>query len=454
MTNSNLSNVIPAKAGIYTNRSPIGSGMTVFPIIGLEVHVELTTKSKMFCGCPADHFGRDPNTQTCPVCLGLPGALPVPNQQAIEDTIKIGLALNCEVNENTHFDRKQYFYPDLPKGYQISQYDQPLCHDGYLTLDSGKKIRILRVHLEEDTGKLQHTTIGSEKVSLVDFNRSGVPLVEIVSEPDLSSSEEAKEYLKKIHAIVRQLGVTSADMEKGQMRLEPTVNLNVAGHFTPLVELKNINSFNFAVTALEYEIKRQLSEWQKTGVEKTKSNKTTRGYDSVKKITFPQRLKEEAKDYRYFPEPDIPPLHISHTLINQIKDSLPQLPADIIAQLTAKGVKTNDAKILSKDKTALAALRANSGLDQAKLASLIVNKKIDLAADIEPQFTRLTQIGETDTAKLVPLIDQVLMENPQVVEDYKKGKITVLGFLVGQVMRATPGADAKTVSALLVEKLK
>ena len=426
----------------------------VTPIIGLEVHVELTTKSKMFCACPADHFGKSPNSQTCPVCLGLPGALPVPNQQAIEDTIKIGLALNCEINENNHFDRKQYFYPDLPKGYQISQYDQPLCHDGYLTLDSGKKIRILRVHLEEDTGKLQHTTIGSEKVSLVDFNRSGVPLVEIVSEPDLSSSEEAKEYLKKIHAIVRQLDVTTADMEKGQMRLEPTVNLNVASHFTPLVELKNINSFNFAVTALEYEIKRQLSEWQKTGVEKTKSNKTTRGYDSVKKITFPQRLKEEAKDYRYFPEPDIPPLIISPTAVAEIKSALPLLPEAIIGQLTALGVKMNDAKILSKDKTALAALRANSGLDQAKLANLIVNKKIDLAADIEPQFTRLTQIGETNTAKLVPLIDQVLGENPQVVAEYKKGKITVLGFLIGQVRRTAPGADAKTVSALLVDKLK
>ena len=426
----------------------------VTPIIGLEVHVELTTKSKMFCACPADHFGKSPNSQTCPVCLGLPGALPVPNKQAIEDTIRIGLALNCEVNENNHFDRKQYFYPDLPKGYQISQYDQPLCHDGYLTLDSGKKIRILRVHLEEDTGKLQHTTIGSEKVSLVDFNRSGVPLVEIVSEPDLSSSEEAKEYLKKIHAIVRQLDVTTADMEKGQMRLEPTVNLNVASHFTPLVELKNINSFNFAVTALEYEIKRQLSEWQKTGVEKTKSNKTTRGYDSVKKITFPQRLKEEAKDYRYFPEPDIPPLVIRPSVVEKIKKTLPQLPDAIIAQLIALGVKMNDAKILSKDKTALAALRANSGLDQAKLASLIVNKKIDLAADIEPQFTRLTQIGETDAAKLAPLIDQVLMENPQVVEDYKKGKITVLGFLIGQVRRTAKGADAKTISALLVDKLK
>ncbi|MFZ2202411.1 MAG: Asp-tRNA(Asn)/Glu-tRNA(Gln) amidotransferase subunit GatB [Microgenomates group bacterium] len=426
----------------------------ITPIIGLEVHVELTTKSKMFCACPADHFSKKPNSQTCPVCLGLPGALPVPNQQAIEDTLKIGLALNCQINENTHFDRKQYFYPDLPKGYQISQYDQPLCRDGYLTLDSGKKIRLLRVHLEEDTGKLQHTVLDGQKVSLIDFNRSGVPLVEIVSEPDIASSTEAKEYLKKIHAIVRQLGVTTADMEKGQMRLEPTVNLNIDGHFTPLVELKNINSFNFAVAALEYEINRQLGEWQKTGVEKTKSNKTTRGYDSVKKITFPQREKEEAKDYRYFPEPDIPPLVISPSLVEEIRKNLPQLPEAIISELIASGVKPADAKILSKDKTALTALEVNSDLDQGKLANFIVNKKIDLSGDIKSQFAKLTQAGETDTAKLIPIIDQVLQENPKVIEEYKKGKTTVLGFLIGQVIRAAKDADAKTVSTLLVEKLK
>lgn len=426
----------------------------VTPIIGLEVHVELTTKSKMFCGCPANHFGKTANSQTCPVCLGLPGALPVPNQQAIEDTIKIGLALNCEINENSHFDRKQYFYPDLPKGYQISQYDQPLCQDGFLTLDSGKKIRLLRVHLEEDTGKLQHTSLAGKKVSLVDFNRSGVPLVEIVSEPDITSSVEAKEYLKKIHAIIRELGVTSADMEKGQMRLEPTVNLNIDGHFTPLVELKNINSFNFAVAALEYEIKRQLEEWQKSGIEKNNTNKTTRGYDSVRKITFPQREKEEAKDYRYFPEPDIPPLVISPAVVAEIKNKLPQLPEAIISDLIASGVKPAAAKILSQDKTALTALKANGDLDSGKLANFIVNKKIDLSGDIRSQFAKLTQGGETDTAKLVPIIDQVIADNPKIVTDYKSGKTAVLGFLIGQVMRITPGADAKTISTLLVEKLK
>jgi aspartyl-tRNA(Asn)/glutamyl-tRNA(Gln) amidotransferase subunit B len=274
-------------------------------LIGAEVHVELTTKSKMFCDCPADHFGKDPNTQTCPVCLGLPGALPVPNQQAIEDTLKIGLALHCEINKHSHFDRKQYFYPDLAKGYQISQYDQPFCHDGFVVLDSGKEIRIERVHLEEDTGKLQHATIDGEKVSLIDFNRGGVPLVEIVSYPDLSSSDEAKEYLKKIHNIVRELGVSNADMEKGQMRLEPTVNLKITDdkgdHFTPLVELKNINSFSFASAAINYESKRQYEEWQKTGTEKLKSNKSTRGYDSQKKVTFPQRQKRRSQRLSLLP---------------------------------------------------------------------------------------------------------------------------------------------------------
>lgn len=427
----------------------------ITPIIGLEVHVELTTKSKMFCGCPADHFGKAPNTQTCPVCLGLPGALPVPNQKAIEDTIKIGLALNCEINEVSHFDRKNYFYPDLSKGYQISQYDQPLCSDGYLLLDSGKKIRIERVHLEEDTGKLQHTVLGGDKVSLIDFNRSGVPLVEIVSQPDISSSEEAKEYLKKIHAIVKEIGVTTADLEKGQMRLEPTVNLNIDGHITPLVELKNINSFNFAALAIDYEVSRQTTAFEKEGLEKSKSNKQTRGYDSAKKITFLQRQKEEAKDYRYFPEPDIPPLRISPSVVEKIRGELPQLPAAIISELIALGVKPAEALILSRDKAALAVLKNNPDVQPGRLSSLIVNRKIDISGNIEEQFAKLTTIGETDAGKLSSFIDEVLAQNPKVVEEYKKGKTAVLGFLVGAVMKLSAGkTDAQTVSQLLIQKLK
>ncbi len=431
---------------------------TIIPIIGLEVHVELTTNSKMFCGCPADHFGKDPNTQICPVCLGLPGALPVPNQKAIEDTIKIGLALNCEINEISHFDRKNYFYPDLAKGYQISQYGEPLCHDGYLTLDSGKKIRIERVHLEEDTGKLQHMLLNGEKVSLIDFNRSGVPLVEIVSLPDISSSEEAKEYLKKIHQIVKEIKVTSADLEKGQMRLEPTVNVKITDesgdHHTPLVELKNINSFNFATLAIDYEVKRLVAEFERTGLEKQGSNKSTRGYDSVKKVTFPQRQKEEARDYRYFPEPDIPPLRISKSVVEKIKSELPQLPDAIINDLAALGIKLADAKILSKDKIALEVLKSNPDLDAGKLGSFIVNKKIDVSGNIAEQFSKLTQVGETDTSKLSAFVDEVIAANPKVIEAYKKGKTAVLGFLIGQVMKLSDGkADPKTVSGLLLEKL-
>ena len=438
----------------------------ITPIIGLEVHVELTTLSKMFCGCPADHFGKDPNTQTCPVCLGLPGALPVPNQKAIEDTIKIGLALNCQIKEVSHFDRKQYFYPDLSKGYQISQYDQPLCHDGYLDLDSGKRIRIERIHLEEDTGKLQHTTLDGKKVSLVDFNRSGVPLVEIVSHPDLTSSAEAKEYLKKIHQIVRELAVTTADMEKGQMRLEPTINLQIdddelGRHFTPLSELKNINSFNFAVAALEFEIDRQAKLWEENATDKDKSNKTTRGYDSVKKVTFPQREKEEAKDYRYFPEPDIPPLVISPSVVEEIRKNLPLLPEAIFSELVALGIKPVDAKILTSDRLAVTTVKLHKkdpNYDIAKLASLIVNKKINLLSplpnDLLTQYKNLTQVGETDTTKLLPAIDQVILENPKVVQEYKDGKTAVLGFLIGKVMQTAKGSDAKTVSSLLLEKLK
>lgn len=430
-------------------------------VIGAEVHVELTTKSKMFCGCPADHFGKDPNTQTCPVCLGLPGALPVPNQQAIEDTLKIGLALHCEINEHSHFDRKQYFYPDLAKGYQISQYDQPFCHDGFVLLDSGKKIRIERVHLEEDTGKLQHATIDTEKVSLVDFNRSGVPLVEIVSHPDLSSSDESKEYLKKIHNLVRELGVSDADMDKGQMRLEPTVNLKIVDekgdHYTPLVELKNINSFSFAASAINFERERQFQDWQKTGIEKSKSNKATRGYDSQKKVTFPQRQKEEAKDYRYFPEPDIPPLRFTKDYIDKLKSSLPKLPDEIKAELIKLGIEAKFAEIIHKDKELLSLIekyKNDSEINISKLASLLVNKKIDLSSDIKDSYLNLNQAGETDETKIREIITLVLEANSAAVIDYRNGKINVLGFLVGQVMKQAVGkVDPKIANTLLAQEL-
>lgn len=435
--------------------------MKITPLIGLEVHVELETKSKMFCGCPADHFGREPNTATCPVCLGLPGALPVPNKKAIESCIKIGLALGCKINRLSKFDRKQYFYPDLAKGYQISQYDEPFCSDGLITLDSGKKIGIERVHQEEDTGKLQHTVLKGEKVSLVDYNRSGVPLVEIVSRPDMSSSAEAKEYLKKIHEIVHTIGVSSADMDKGQMRLEPTVNVCIEDetgvHYTPLAEIKNINSFNFVAQAIEFEVKRQVEEFEKTHIEKSPTNKTTRGYDSVKKITFLQRTKEEAKDYRYFPEPDIPPFIIEDDVVEKLRQELPQLPDEIISNLESLGIERKYAKIIYSNEKFLAAIysfRDDKDIDNNKLASCLANKKIDVYGDIKTQYLAITKVGNTNKDDIKKVVSEIMAANPNIVADYKKGKTNVAGFFVGQAMRQTKGeADPKTINEVVTELL-
>ncbi|KKU83345.1 MAG: Aspartyl/glutamyl-tRNA(Asn/Gln) amidotransferase subunit B [Microgenomates group bacterium GW2011_GWA2_47_8] len=438
--------------------------MKITPIIGLEVHVELETKSKMFCACPANHFGQKPNTQTCPVCLGLPGALPIPNKKAIESCIQIGLALNCSINRLSKFDRKQYFYPDLAKGYQISQYDEPFCSDGFVLLDSGKRIGIERVHLEEDTGKLQHTEINGDKVTLVDFNRSGVPLVEIVSKPDLSGSGQAKEYLKKIHEIIRAIGVSKADMEKGQMRLEPTVNMNIDGKYTPMVEIKNINSFNFATAAIDFEVKRQVAEFEKTGFEKTPTNKTTRGYDPIKKVTFLQRTKEEAKDYRYFPEPDIPPFIIEDDVVERLRQKLPLLPDQEIANLVKLGIEERFAKLIY-DKpeiikiiniiaSPVGASHDSPVVDINRLASLIVNGKLSTTGDVKAEYLSLTKVGSTDRGELEKVIREIMEKNPSLVNQYKEGKTNLLGFFVGQAMKATHGsADPKTLAKLITELL-
>jgi len=309
------------------------------PVIGFEVHIELATNSKMFCGCPADHFGKAPNTQTCPVCLGLPGALPVPNARAIEWCIKLGLALGCQINLTSKFDRKNYFYPDLPKGYQISQYDMPFCHNGELL---GHKIT--RVHLEEDTGKLIH----SRNQTLIDFNRSGVPLVEVVTEPDFASVQDSDAFLKELQSIVRALKISTADMEKGSMRLEANISLKPAdSHDLPdyKVEVKNVNSFRFIKKAIEFEIARQ-SQLLESGVNPLQE---TRGFSETKGETVGQRSKEAAHDYRYFPEPDIPPLQFSQDQVDSWRSQLPKLPSHTRQDLLSLGLSENYVKIIAAD---------------------------------------------------------------------------------------------------------
>jgi len=420
------------------------------PIIGMEVHVELKTKSKMFCGCPAKHFQIKPNTHTCPVCLGLPGALPVANKTAIDWAIMIGLALNCQANQQSKFDRKHYFYPDLPKGYQISQYDQPLSVKGHLILDSGKKINITRVHMEEDTGKLIHKTIKGKNVTLVDFNRSGVPLVEIVSEPDISSAAEAKEYLKKLTAIIKSLKVSDCSMEKGSMRLEANISLTGSNIKPYKVEVKNLNSFRFVEQAINYEFKRQ-THLLKQG---TTPKQETRGYNSKLKKTFSQRSKESSEDYRYFPEPDIPPMVFTNKYIKKLQSQLPQLPEAKVKQLIDKHhLSQNQARLLVANSKNLKYFIANQSkvkLPSEKFANFIINKKINIEKSALPQIQALTQTQAVDKK----IIKQIIANNPDIVKKYKAGKTSVLGFLVGQVMKATQGkADPQLTRKLLENKM-
>ena len=450
------------------------------PVIGLETHVELKTKSKMFCSCSADYFGKKPNTHVCPVCLGLPGALPVPNKTAIEWCVKIALALNCKISNVSKFDRKNYFYPDLPKGYQISQYDEPFGTNGSLKIKNQKSkvktIRIRRVHMEEDTGKLLHAEVDGKKVSLIDFNRSGVPLVEIVTEPDFENAEQVTEYLQKIQQIVRYLDVSNADMEKGDMRLEPNISLrsnttnttNRSNTTNDLnlpnykVEVKNINSFRFVAKAIETEIVRQSEILDRGEIPKQE----TRGWDERKNTSVSQRSKEEAHDYRYFPEPDIPPIITTDREIDELKTSIPELP-DVKSNRFVKEYKITeyDAEILVRE-SPIADYFEQAVKDGKKhnitpkqIANYIINKKPEIEKTVPAQLIELIlstqQTTTVSSEELEKAVRQVLTENQKAVEDYKAGKTQVLGFLIGKVRLALPiKSSSEGIRELIEQALK
>jgi aspartyl-tRNA(Asn)/glutamyl-tRNA(Gln) amidotransferase subunit B len=467
-------------------------------VIGLECHVQLATASKMFCGCATGYAGAAPNTYVCPVCLGMPGVLPVINRRAVEMTLTTGLALNADVPEATKFDRKNYPYPDLVKGYQISQYDLPLVRGGWIEIavdGVSRRIGLERVHLEEDTGKLTHATGGA---SLIDFNRSGVPLMEMVSQPDLRGPAEARAYLIKLRAILRTLGVSDADMEKGQLRCDVNVSLRPRGE-TALgtkVEIKNLNSFRAVQRALEYEIARQAAALDSG----ERIVQETRGWQEDRGVTVPQRTKEEAHDYRYFPEPDLPPLFVARAWVEELRARLPELPDARQDRYTSSfGLSAYDAEQLAVEpgtaayfeaaleagadpkkaanwiQNDLARLRTESGEDgqlaPAQLAELIglvdrgtvtlngAKQVLEAAFRTGTSPTSLVdQLGlaqVSDSSALESAVDAALAANPAAVADYHAGKASAINFLKGQVMKATRGkANPSVVDDLLRTKLQ
>jgi aspartyl-tRNA(Asn)/glutamyl-tRNA(Gln) amidotransferase subunit B len=473
------------------------------PVIGLEVHVQLGTKTKIFCSCPVE-FGAPPNTNVCPVCLGLPGALPVLSRQAVELAIGAGLALHCRINPFSRFARKNYFYPDLPKGYQISQYDQPLAEHGYvdITMDGGtKRIGVTRVHMEDDAGKSIHDGFkDSDRFTYVDLNRSGTPLIEIVSDPDMRSSDEAYAYLTELKQMLQYIGVSDCDMEKGQLRCDANVSVRLRGaeKFGTKAEVKNLNSFRFLKMALDYEIERQVELIESGG----KVIQETRLYNVESGQTVGMRNKEHAHDYRYFPEPDLIPLRVSEHWLQEVKSKLPELPAERRERfVNAYGLREYDAQVLtltretgdyferavqaSGDGRATANWVVGDLMGLLKAAGKdIVNSPV--AAEHLGELVALIQKGElsgklgkeilpkmfesgespatimereglkqiSDAGALDKIVDEVLAGNPKQVEQYKSGKTAVLGFLVGQVMKASRGqANPATVNETLKRKL-
>jgi aspartyl-tRNA(Asn)/glutamyl-tRNA(Gln) amidotransferase subunit B len=491
-------------------------------VVGLEVHVQLLTRSKIFCGCE-NRFNPDaPNTQTCPVCLGLPGSLPVMNEEAFQLSLVTATALNCEIARFTKWDRKQYYYPDLPKGYQISQYDLPFSHDGWLEAfgdeDMPRRIRIRRAHLEEDAGKNLHDETGRGADSRVDLNRTGTPLLEIVSEPDIRSAAEAKSYLEELHLLLTFLGVSDCNMQEGSLRCDANVNLHIERDdgqtvATPIVEVKNLNSFRGVEAAIEYEVQRQIDEFHQTGrkLGDPGVEKETRGWDADRNVTFAQRGKEEASDYRYFPDPDLVPVTVTDQRVAEIRESLCELPASRRDRFQEQlGLSAYDAEVIVNQGRAFAdyfeqvAALCGDGKQAANwvtqdvlrelnerkqgiesfpltpeilgtLLKRIVEKVITVKSgrDLFSVLLAESKSGEAIAAKRIDeLIDEqglrvvsdsgalesavaaAITESPRAVEDFRSGKQQAIGAIIGKVMKQVKGADAKAVRELIITRIE
>ena len=486
-----------------TPEAPVATRSKYEPVIGLEVHIQLLTATKIFCGC-STRFGDPPNTNVCPVCLGLPGLLPVLNQRAVEFAVLAATALNCQINETSIFARKNYFYPDLPKGYQISQYDKPLAEHGYIqikTVNGPKRIGITRVHLEEDAGKSLHDGLpDSSQWTSIDLNRSGVPLIEIVSEPDISSPDEAHEYLTRLKEIILYTGVSDCNMEEGSLRCDANVSIRPRGQtkFGTKTEVKNVNSFRFIRQALEYEIERHEQVIEAGG----EIEQETRLYNAAEGKTYGMRSKEQAHDYRYFPEPDLLPLVVDEKWRKEIIATLPELPearrarmvtqygiteydattltstraladqfeeaagaaknakrvanlvqGELLGRLKAKGLEIEQSPISMRG-VAMSADLVESGAISGKMLKHLYDLAFERGEDFPAIYEKEKPQQITDTSAIEKIIDEVIAANPKQLEQYRGGKKTVAAFFVGQVMKASKGqANPALVNELLAKKL-
>jgi aspartyl-tRNA(Asn)/glutamyl-tRNA(Gln) amidotransferase subunit B len=480
-------------------------------VIGLEVHVQLLTQSKLFCGC-STKFGLPPNSATCPVCSGTPGALPVMNRRAFDLALKAATALNCRIASFTKWDRKNYYYPDLPKNYQISQYDLPFSQGGWLEIETAagaKRVPLIRVHLEEDAGKMLHDEQGGGRESLVDLNRAGTPLLEIVSEPELTSAEEAKAYLEELRLLLRELEVSDCEMQEGSLRCDANINIHIpqsTGTFaaTPIVEIKNLNSFRAVERAIKYEAQRQYEEFQRTGKKLGEIAKATAGWDENRGVTVVQRRKEEASDYRYFPEPDLVPVEVEDAWLGRVRAEIGELPAAQRRRLPEQyGLSAYDAEVITRQgrrfvayfeelarltgdakeasnwvtnqilqtlndrKTAIGAFpisaaaladliqrRQSTGLNLQR-AREVYARMLDAGVSAEQAINDLGFKVIGDESQLVEIVRRAIAANPKAVADYKKGKVKAADAIKGAVMRETKGmAKTETVQQILMRELQ